>query len=471
MTTYYAYEAIQTPVLSPWSTTWKGSDGCSDRSVYHYGSWSAGTPNPGLPKTYTPEETRSWKSPSFPGRVKSADGPPYKFTRYSVGRITTKQYLIKIKRGTRGAVRWYQYGTVPKIGTTCTPTVTFVTNSGPCFSTYWEVSRTFNSLSTYTRTDIQEGEISAALNDLQNELVSEASSAYDILTDIAELSELPKLITQITGDLMKILRGLRSRFGRNVMRSAYHISPLDLLKHPDRYFRKLGDEWMAYRYGIMPLVYSYRDAIKNLRRGHEIRTRKTRVISPYSSNSTLPSSNTRYWVKDVMGQVILRGEVFQFFRTNEAARLSGFGVNPIVTAWELIPYSFVVDWFVNVGSYLSAATSQTFARQSWACLSRRTKTSKRTYLHLGDESGSYIIDSVYPTGWWGTYPPALPNEIINNPAGDFIYDEVEEDSYERWPIPLGGAPPSFSPSLNWRRLVDGAVMSNNFLGRFLRSFR
>ncbi len=27
--------------------------------------------------------------------------------------------------------------------------------------------------------------------------------------------------------------------------------------------------------------------------------------------------------------------------------------NPAAVAWELVPYSFVVDWFVNVGDYLN----------------------------------------------------------------------------------------------------------------------
>lgn len=38
--------------------------------------------------------------------------------------------------------------------------------------------------------------------------------------------------------------------------------------------------------------------------------------------------------------------------------VSNYGLNdPLLVAWELVPFSFVFDWFVNVGDYLSAATA------------------------------------------------------------------------------------------------------------------
>lgn len=469
MSTYYTYEPIQQPILPKWSTTWLGSDGCPNRSVYYTNTWTAAPPAPGLPKTYTPVDSRGWKEFGVSGRTRSV--PPYVFTKYSVGRVTTKQYLIKIKKGVRGLCRWYQYGTVPKVGGACTLTIGFVTNSGPAYTTYYESTRDFPNYDTYTRTDIREGDVSLALNEVQNEMVTEAATAYDALTDIAELREVPRMITSIAKDLYKVYRSLRSRFGRDVMRSAYSLNPLELLKHPDRAFRKLGDQWMAYRYGIMPLVYSYRDALRMLHRGQQVKTHKSRTITPYDSGATLPPSNTRYWVCDVVGSVVVRGTVFQHFESDEIARISSLGVNPLVTAWELIPYSFVADWFVNVGDYLAASTCQYMSQKKWACLSRRNKFTRKRFLHLGNEDQTIVIDSAFPVNWQGAYPPNLPNEIIRNPAGDFIFEEEEVDSYDRWPCPIQAAPLRVNPSLNWRRMIDGAVMSNNLLGRFTRSFR
>lgn len=472
-TTYYAYETVsKAPTFPAWLNMWPGQDGCSARQLSYSAYTPNQPPNPGLPKYYEPLETSSWRvGQNNSGITRSI--PPYRHTKYSVGKRTIKRHLIRIHRGSRGVNQYYQFGHVAKVVTTCTPFIDNVTCSGPVWSTYDEVSRDFYYLNTYVRSALSAGEVHTALNEVQNEMTAESAVAYDVLTDVAEAREIPRMIRSIAEDLLKILRTLKSRFGKNVMSSAQSLSPLDLLRHPERWLRKFGDEWMTYRYGIMPLVYSYRDLMKNLNRGQEVKTRKSRNITPAYTNQSLPAPNTRYWVKDTVGSVHVRGTVFQHFTSDEVARLSGIGSNPLVTAWELIPYSFVIDWFVNVGDYIAARTCQTWAQKQWACLSRRDKYTNQTWLHLAQDDCTVVIDNMLPSGWWNANgnPAPTPNQVMSNPEGLYIFDEEEVDSYDRWPVYLSAAPLQYNPSLNWRRLVDSAVMSNNLLGRFMRSFR
>ena len=45
---------------------------------------------------------------------------------------------------------------------------------------------------------------------------------------------------------------------------------------------------------------------------------------------------------------------------NEKARTMAqwnLGSNPLLTAWELVPYSFVVDWFVPIGDFINQYAS------------------------------------------------------------------------------------------------------------------
>jgi len=53
-----------------------------------------------------------------------------------------------------------------------------------------------------------------------------------------------------------------------------------------------------------------------------------------------------------------------------------FQVNPILTAWEIIPYSFVIDWFVNVGTYLESMSFLSLATNYTAAAGAKIKWDK-----------------------------------------------------------------------------------------------
>lgn len=467
---YYRYKAThEAPWLPDWRTTWPGQSGCSSYGpVYHTATRPTQPPSPGYPLSYSPETVvYTYSSPKTNG-IRSGGAPPYRFTNYSVGRITRKEYLVVTHHACNGLNRFYQYGIVAKSGGSCIPTPVQVTEEGPCYSTYDEQTREFSPYSVYTRSELNEGEIQSQSDDLRNELIADAASSYDVLTDIAQISDIPRSIAQIAGDLTKIFSGLRGRFGKNLFWRASSYSPLELLKHPEKMMRILGNEWMNYRYGIMPLVYSFRDMVKTANRGQEVRTRKSRHIYASQTGQVLPPSSVTYLIRDVSGSVTVRGEVFQFFESDEIARLSGLGLNPLVTAWELIPYSFVADWFIDVGSYIAAATCSTWAQKKWSCLSRRQNYSRQTWVHLPNRDETVSITDLYPASWWGSHYPPTPSLVISNPEGEYLLEEEVYDTYSRTVIPTEAALPSFRPSLNWRRLVDGSVMTLNQLGRLFK---
>jgi len=72
-------------------------------------------------------------------------------------------------------------------------------------------------------------------------------------------------------------------------------------------------------------------------------------------------------------------------RADEVVRLSGLTLAEFVpTAWELIPYSFVVDYFSNIGDILNSYHGLT-ASWRWLSASRESTASKESKRRLNEK--------------------------------------------------------------------------------------
>lgn len=469
-TAYQTIEVVRDqPDLPTWSTYWAPASGCSGRTVYYNTPTSFTGPPTTAYDVYVPIEVRTFRSQSFNGRRRGY--PPYRYTPWCVSKTTIQRHLVRRSYGTNGLDVYYQYGLVSRIGVSCVPTPTSAPHTGPLFSEWKTVAHDWPTAQTYVIHEFDSGDISDAIAEVEDDVARDSLTSYDALTDVAELKDVPRLITSVSRDLLSILRGLRGRHGRDALRLAYSLSPQQLLRHPERLLRKLGDEWMAYRYGIMPLVYSYRDIQKQVNRHTNVKDRAMRTVNPSSTGASLPGPTYTYKRISIDGTVTIRGNVFQSFTSDEVARASGLGMNPLVTAWELIPYSFVIDWFVNVGDYIARKACASYAKTRWACLSRHDSYTKKTEVHLPNQDQTITISKKTPTNWWGSLPPNPSPVILSNPEGYYLLQEETVDKYWRWLFDVRDAQIRFNPSLNWRRLIDGSVLSLNQLRSFLRSLR
>jgi hypothetical protein len=339
-------------------------------------------------------------------------------------------------------------------------------------SVWNEVTHESNLTPIYNANAFNGNDLNAAINSAMEAASLEALSSYDILTDVAESREIPRLVTSTSKDLIKIIKTLKRRYSYSDLKAAANITPLALLKASTRSLRKLGSEWMAYRYGLMPLVYSYRDIVKTVNRGQSVRNRKTILVSPRPNSSSPPSSSTSYKWAEIIGDYRVSANVFQYFSFSDNwAQFAGIGFNPLVTAWELIPYSFVIDWFVNVGNQIALNTTLPLSRTRYSSYSIRRKTLKKIWVHYPMSDKTVTFGNVLPTNWVGTTPPATPSRTIPRPNEDQLLQTVETDSYSRTLFGLTDARLTISPNLNWRRLIDSAAMANNLLRAFSKLFK
>nr|QIS88008.1 MAG: maturation protein [O'Leary virus] len=190
----------------------------------------------------------------------------------------------------------------------------------------------------------------------QNELltlaIAEANEAtFDLGTFIGEMPETLQFLGAIVLKLLAIFKSIKSgKFGKEM----------------EQYFRKgfskrliddATDGWLAYRYAVMPLVYSLQDGLKALEpvKATFLRTRKrdsftdedTIIGSPYGSHQLSPCTAS------FSRETVARAQVYTIL-TAEQAKMRRYLLGPVTTAWELVPLSFVVDWVVQVGDFIAS---------------------------------------------------------------------------------------------------------------------
>lgn len=124
-----------------------------------------------------------------------------------------------------------------------------------------------------------------------------------------------------------------------------------------------AQEWLEYRFGWRQLMFDYRDAMEayqNLREKHESLVRRTAYAE--ETNVSTKTLLTNY-LPNVSASAFQADVEWKATRTLSVragvAHLRSFAndvafIDPLVTAYEIIPYSFIVDKFVNVGNNLTA---------------------------------------------------------------------------------------------------------------------
>lgn len=137
----------------------------------------------------------------------------------------------------------------------------------------------------------------------------------------------------------------------------------------------LSSTWLEYSFGWQPLLSDVKAAAEALARFENDSRRSSArgygISETLNSNSVSQGNSPNYFRfnevfrEKAVAKVIYRcGLKYEtaapFGSANRLAELSGFTLADFVpTIWELVPWSFIVDYFSNVGDILSCATTDT----------------------------------------------------------------------------------------------------------------
>lgn len=175
---------------------------------------------------------------------------------------------------------------------------------------------------------------------------AERKQAYESIADIA---------TRLYRATVFLKRGNLKMF-----LSVLSISSRDRRFHgwsPRKIAKEWSNIWLAYHFGWEPLVKDIHAAIETVSKPFEPKTIEVK-------GKTVLCNQRRSWNDTYTnGYCAVEGKVrckvgATVKVDDQYAYVAGrWGVvNPAVIAWELIPFSFVVDWFSNVGDFLNQGT-------------------------------------------------------------------------------------------------------------------
>lgn len=237
-------------------------------------------------------------------------------------------------------------------------------------------------------------------------------ASYDVLT---ELAELPSTIDYLT-DRADKMAGLHNKF--RARRNRLNRFPIA------RRLKKLAQLELEFRYALQPLVLSFQAireqlvdyiALYKTSRGRELCEPRIPFRTTAQVWETVGEDTHRCFAKSKFDPVS--------FLSQMRSRL---GANLIPTLWELTPWSFVADWFANIGDVLNVIfASNGASQQVW-----QYSVQADTVWHLSEGS-----DPQYPR------------------------TTVRHRSYERAVInPIDHIGLSLSPDLTLLQSLDGLAL-------------
>jgi len=206
--------------------------------------------------------------------------------------------------------------------------------------------------------DPYEVPVRASANDLRNLI---ADQKADLLTNIAEYKQTVAMFKEGTRILVKDT----SQYAEDVQRTIRRYNRIGWGIPGSVLTKKLANLHLAYVFGVRPLVQDicgvfevltdsdprriFREKMKT-GSPNVIRTKTWQGGNYTAANAvTLVTRRTSAQYK-----YIVYGEMGPITDWHQYAQL---GVNPAATAWELVPWSFAIDRFIQIGDALKSMTA------------------------------------------------------------------------------------------------------------------
>ncbi len=287
----------------------------------------------------------------------------------------------------------------------------------------WGFGLTYDSYKAQWSTDDEYGLLSKLTSKLRDHQFNaavfgaEARSSFEQITDSA--TRLARAIRYVKrGDVTRAARALGAR-------------------KPGKVRKDVGSNWLELQYGWLPLLGDAHEAGKalgsmlNRPQTLNFKQRKSRSF-PISPTLGLNTGRVK-----VQKQVIVRME-------EQYSKLASLGLlDPEIVAWELVPYSFVADWFLPIGDFLEY-------RSVMGRLNARFVSTVTTKIDCTGGTGYFKR----PPDNWGN--PGVERVVDGLSSYRHQNVQVQRTVASQYNVPL----PSFQNplDLSWKRCVSALAL-------------
>lgn len=199
----------------------------------------------------------------------------------------------------------------------------------------------------------------------------------------------------------------------------------------------IANSYLTYRYAFLTTVMSLNDlldAIDSLEAAKPVRYTSrgksplpTRITEVVEADAALDTYQWQYrTARSEIGGKVRAGVLYEHRHSYDT-----FGLNVTqipIAAWEIIPYSFVVDWFVNVSDFISALVPKAGVHvlSSWTTVETELKQTRDRRLTART-----------PTGWsvscdrWATAETRVLTKRRDPGASVGLATKFHEISFEK----------------------------------------
>lgn len=239
-------------------------------------------------------------------------------------------------------------------------------------------ARGMNSLNAfndaYTLKGISQKQEDLALTDARLKL---KGADVNLAVAFAERNKTAKMIGSTALQLAEAMRALRRGHWRDACRA------LDVNPRGKPRGSSVPARWLELQYGWKPLlsdVYGSVDALAKRRGEDWIVTAKgassEKIAADWTPNP--PGADSKQLPDFGIGRATgVRGcfvRIDAIPGNDLLMVMSSLGItNPLLVAWELVPYSFIVDWFLPIGSFVDSLDALLGYREAWTSISHLEK--------------------------------------------------------------------------------------------------